>query len=160
MPAWLSLNGYRPFYGYGNPSLALYPSFLVPDNVVPPFAAVHIAPEGTRALGMTQHVGHKSSLRQLVADKVRVTMWGTRNFSALDFVACVNQYSADYGVIGMMNQPVVRDEKRTQAEMGTIAMKKSVEFEVSYYQERINDVARQLILSAVPSFTIGGLEAA
>jgi hypothetical protein len=157
LPVWLSLNGYNPFYGYGNPSLPIYPSFLVPDNIEPPFAAVHIAPENTRALTATQHLDQRSSIRQLVADKVRVTIWGTRNVSALDFVACVNQYSADYGVIGMMNQPVVRDEKRTQAELATIAMKKTVEFEVSYYQERINDVARQMILSAIPAFNIGGL---
>jgi hypothetical protein len=160
LPAWLSLNNYEPFYGYGNPSLPIYPSFLVPDNIEPPFAAVHIAPESTRALSMTQHVGGRGTLRQLVADKVRVTIWGTRNVSALDFVACVNQYSADYGVIGMMSQPVVRDDKRTQAELGTIAMKKVVDFEISYYQERINDVARQMILSAIPAFNIGGLVAA
>ena len=60
----------------------------------------------------------------------------------------------------MMSQPVVRDDKRTQAELGTIAMKKVVDFEISYYQERINDVARQMILSAIPAFNIGGLVAA
>lgn len=158
LPAWLSLNGYKPFYGYGNPSLTLYPSFLVPDNAPPPFAAVHV--DSTRALGATQRISPVGTLTQLMADKVRITMWGTRNDSALDFVACVNQYSADYGVIGLMSQPALKDEKRTQPELGTIAMKKTVDFEVSYYQQRINDVARQTILSAIPSYDIGGLKAA
>ena len=51
-----------------------------------------------------------------------------------------------------MNMPVVRDEKRIQSELNAIAQKKSLTFEVSYYQNRMNDIARQLILSAVPSF--------
>jgi hypothetical protein len=86
---------------------------------------------------------------------VRITLYGTRNFSALDFVDCVNQYSLDTDLIGIMNLPTVRDEKRTQSELSTIAMKKSVEFVVSYYQQRANDVARQIILSAIPSFFVG-----
>lgn len=157
LPAWLALNGYNPGYGFGNPSLTLYPSFLVPNNLEPPYAAVDIPPELTRAMASAPRINPlTSSHSQLCTDTVRITLWGTRNFSALDFVDCVNQYSVDRGIIGIMNVPVVRDEKRTQSELGTIAQKKTVEFEVSYVQERVNDVALQIIRSAVPSFTVDG----
>jgi len=55
---------------------------------------------------------------------VRITLFGVRNDQALDFVACVNQYSLDYDMFGVMNMPTIRDEKRTQAELNVIAMKK------------------------------------
>lgn len=160
LPAWLALNGYNPGYGFGNPSLILYPSFLVPNNLPPPYGAVDIPPELTRALASAPRLDSRTSTHsQLCSDTVRITLWGTRNFSALDFVDCVNQYSRDFGVIGLMNMPVIRDEKRTQSELGTIAQKKSVEFEVSYVQARINDIAQQIIRSAIPSFYVDGVAA-
>lgn len=154
LPAWLALNNYAPVYGYGN-AIPLFPSFLVPPNIEPPWGAVHVYPESTRELAMTQTIDPATStLDQLCAERVKVTLWGTRNNDALDFVACVNQYSADQEIIGLMNVPVIQDEKRTQAELAAIAMKKSVTFEVSYQQRRINDVARQIIKRALVSFYI------
>jgi hypothetical protein len=159
LPAWLALNGYEPAYGFGNPSLTLFPSFLTPKNEPPPFGAVHVFPETTRGLAMAPHLGPNSSHHQLCAERVRITLWGTRNKQALDFVDCVNQYSLDTGIFGLMNIPVVQDEKRTQAELATIAMKKTIVFEVSYHQSRINDVARQLLLNVIPNFYVDGVAA-
>lgn len=152
LPLWLAFNGYKPFYGFGNQNLPLYPSFLVPQNIVPPYAAVHIVPESTRALATAPRIGARTLHSQLCADVVRITMFGTNNDAALAFLDCVLQRSLDYGELGIMNVPVVRDEKRTQSELNAIAQKKSLTFEVSYYQERVADVARKLISSAVPSF--------
>jgi hypothetical protein len=154
LPAWLALNGYVPPYGFGNPTMPLFPSFLVPANERPPYAAVHVIPESTTAWAAAPTIARNSTHTQLCSDRVKITLWGTRNFNALDFVDCVYQYSNDAGVIGIMNMPVVRDEKRTQAELTTIAMKKSVEFEVSYLQHRINNVARQIIEQVFVNFII------
>jgi hypothetical protein len=44
-----------------------------------------------------------------------------------------------------MTSGAIRDEKRTQPELGILAMKKTIEFDVSYYQARANNVARQLL---------------
>jgi hypothetical protein len=41
--------------------------------------------------------------------------------------------------------PVIQDEKITQSEFGIIAQKKSITFEISYYQKNLLDIARQLI---------------
>lgn len=152
LPAWLALQNYSSVFGFGPLQFPLFPSYLVPDNISPPFASVHVDPAGTRAIASTLAVGSDLSLSQLAADRVTVTLFGVRNDQALDFVAAVNQYSLDTDVIGIMNMPVVRDEKRPQPELMAISMKKVVDFEVSYYQRRMNDVARQLILEAVPNF--------
>ena len=52
--------------------------------------------------------------------------------------------------------PIVRDGKRQQSELQAIAMLKVLDFEVDYYQTRVNAVARQLIKSATPTFIVSG----
>ncbi len=161
LPLWLALNGYVAPYGFSNPGVTLYPSFLIPGNLPPPYGAVHIDPAGTRALTGGPRIGPDSSHTQLCADRVRITLFGMRNFNALDFLDCVLQRSLDYDEFGIINSsPVPRDEKRTQSELNAIAQKKTIEFEISYYQSRMNDIARQLILSAIPSFYPTDLDAA
>jgi hypothetical protein len=54
-----------------------------------------------------------------------------------------------------MNMPVMQDEKVTQPEMGIIAQKKVITFDVSYFQTTVNNVARQLIEKAFISVTAG-----
>ncbi len=48
----------------------------------------------------------------------------------------------------MMSASAMRDEKRAQRELGVLAMKKTIEYRVSYYQTRANAVAQQLIKHA------------
>jgi len=79
---------------------------------------------------------------------------GVRNDAALSFVDLVNDYSVNGGTLGIMNLPVVRDEKRTQAELAILAQKKVIDYEVSYLQSAARDVAQQIIKSAIPSFII------
>lgn len=145
LPIWLALNAFMP----------MYPSFLVNDNIRPPYAAVHIPEEATRALQAAPFIDRTGSHWQLVADRVRITMYGLRNFNALDFQDYVFAASlANPGLFGIMDAPVIRDVKRTQVEISAIAQKKSFEVEVSYYQQRIRNDARQLILSAIPTYII------
>lgn len=160
LPAWLALNDYAPAYGFGNPIIPVFPSYVVTPNLAPPFAAVHILPESTRPLTSAPVLSPRSSHSQLFSDRARITLYGVRNDQALDFVDCVNQYSLDVDAIGIMNMPGVRDDKRAQVELVALSQKKTIEYEVSYYQTRMNDVARQLILQAVPNFDIGDAIAA
>ena len=135
LPIWLTLNQYFP----------MYPSFLVDQNQPPPYAAVHIEPSSTQALQSAPLITLNSTHYQLVKETVRITIFGTRNFNALDFQDYVFQYSLNTDNIGILNMPVIQDEKVTQSEFGIIAQKKVITFEISYYQANIKDIARKLI---------------
>ena len=142
LPVWLQLNRFFP----------VYPSFAVPDNISPPFAAVHITPEQTVALQPVPYIDRTGSHFQLAKDHVRVTLYGVRNETALAFQDYVNEYSLYTDVIGLMNTPIFRDDKRIQQELSLLAMKKTIEYEVSYHQENIQNLVRQMIKSCVPTF--------
>ncbi len=163
LPLWLALNAYNPLSQYPDQfanstpqypqksmNLAqLYPSFMVPPNLVPPYGVIHIGegPEDTRALQPVPYLDQNRSHWQLAADRVRVTLYGLQNNAALDFIDIVEQYSVMTDNFGLMNAPIVRDGIRTQVELQTRAMKKVIDFEISYYQARVAQVARTLIES-------------
>lgn len=154
LPAWLSLKSYNPIWlTVPNPCVTLYPSFAVPDNIVPPYGVVHIPPEQTQAIGAFPALGRHHSHHQLASDQVKITLYGLTNAQALAWVDLVNQFSQDTDTIGMMDLAIVRDEKRTQAELGILAMKKTVTFKVSYLQSAILDISRVLIAQAIVTVT-------
>ena len=143
LPIWLSLNQFFP----------MYPSFLVDQNIVPAYAAVDINPSLTTALQDFPLLDPDSNPFQLVKDNVKITMYGIRNHEALNFVQYILDYSRNTGNIGLMNMPVLQDEKMTQSELGIMAQKKTITFEVSYFQTTVNDIARQLIEHAFMEIT-------
>jgi len=143
LPIWLALNQFFP----------MYPSYLVDQNIVPPYAAVDINPSLTTALQDFPLLDPDSNPFQLVKDTVKITMYGIRNHEALNFVQYILDYSRNTDNIGLMNMPVLQDEKMTQSELGIMAQKKVITFEVSYYQTTVNNVARELIEHAFISLT-------
>jgi len=154
LPIWLSMNGavMMPFpLGSGGP-LPLFPSFLATTNLPPPFATVHVAE--TTALQSAPRLDSDGSHWQLVRDRVQITTFGARNNQIMDLVDFVNKFMLDNDSLGLMNMPVVRDEKRTQVELGVIAQKKTIDYEVSYYQARARATALQLIMQASEQFAV------
>jgi hypothetical protein len=152
LPFWLGLNNNAPFYGFGN-TIPLYPSYLVQPDIEPPFATVHIFPESTQAIASAPLIGFREQHSQLMKERVRVVMYGVANDTAMTFVDAVNQYSADYNFFGIMGTPpAMRDEKMQQKELNIIAQKKSIEYDISYYQNSVRDIARQIIGQAIPTF--------
>lgn len=153
LPIWLTQNSFAPVYA----------SFLVPDNVTPPYVVVHIDPTQTTALqdfpnytwpgttppGQTNASPfHDLPSDQLAMDRVKLTLYGFNNATAIQFYSSLMQYSLDTDAFGFMNMPAIRDEKRTQVEIAAIAQKKSIEIMASYYQSTADAIARNLILSA------------
>jgi len=145
LPIWLSLNQFFP----------MYPSYLVDQNIVPAYAAVDINPSLTTALQDFPLLDPDSNPFQLVKDTVKITMYGIRNHEALNFVQYILDYSRNTDNIGLMNMPVMQDEKVTQPELTILAQKKTITFEVSYFQTTVNNVARQLIEHAFITLTPG-----
>lgn len=165
MPLWLGLNGFSSLYygGFSNKGVPftvaapiLYPSYLVSPNLKPPYGSVHIPEDYPQALQATPWLDRNRNHWQLVTDRVRITLFGLQNDEAMDFVDTVNQYSLVTDNIGIMDMPIVRDGIRVQNELSARAMKKVIDFQVSYYQVRSAQVARQLILSAPYQFILGG----
>ena len=157
LPIWLAMNPSNPPFPYpGSSAIALYPSFIVPDDVTPPFAAVNIQPEQTEALAAAPFINSVSSHYQLTKDVVNITFFGLDNNTIMDFVDYVINLSIqDDANFGIMNIPIVRDLKRTQSEISAIAMKKSVTFEINYYQARVRTVAQQYISSVIINYVPG-----
>ena len=160
LPAWLALKTYDPIWlrqatwpASLNPFITLYPSFAVPDNLQPPYGSVHIEPAATTALQDLPTLSNVYRHDQLAADEVRITLYGLTNDVVMGFYDTVIDYMTNYDVLGLMSTPVVHDEKRTQAELGVLAMKKTIDFRVSYYQTSIRNLARQLILQAPVTVT-------
>jgi hypothetical protein len=151
LPLWLALNSYVPPYPAQPlyPTVQLWPSFLVPQNVIPPFGSVHVLPETTRAFTARSFLSSNVSHYQPARETVRITLKGMRNFSAQDFIDFVLQYTEDWEFFGIANMPIVRDERLGQVELNAISETKVIDFEVNYNQTRQNNLVRQLILSAV-----------
>lgn len=150
LPLWLQLNNWLPFYGFSN-DVPLYPSYLADPNINPPFATVHIPPESTEVIASIPHLGHRMTHNQLCKEQVKLTMYGLRNTAAMNLIDCVFQYSTDYNYFGIMNTPLIRDEKSQQNEIGILAQKKSITFEISYNQGVVRDIFRQIICQAIPA---------
>jgi len=155
LPAWLTIKNYNPIWLPAvNPAIDLYPSYLVPNNLIPPYGVVHVEPSETNTIQAAPRLNNFNSHWQLARDRVRITMYGLNNAQVMDFVDVVNQYTLDTDTFGVMNMPTVRDEKRPQSEIQAIAMKKVIEYDVSYYQTRIRDIARQLILECIVDYNV------
>jgi hypothetical protein len=61
--------------------------------------------------------------------------------------------------MGIMNSPIPADAKRGQVEISALAQKKTIVFHASYYQARVQTLARQLITQAfLEDFIVPQLE--
>ena len=154
MPFWLDLNSYVPPYpGFQFPAgFTLYPSYAVPENLAPPYGVVHIEPNSIEAISAAPLYDAELSPTQLTSETVRITTYGLRNAAIATVRDAILQYSYDYSYFGVMNMPIIRDEKRTQVEMSVIAMKKTITLDVSYNQTTARSVARQMITKVVNSY--------
>lgn len=140
LPVWLGLNQYMP----------MFPAMLSTQNLSPPFATIRCS--SVTPIAGSFYVDERDNQYQLVSEDVTISVTGLRNAAVEDFLRYVQQYTLrDDAEMGVMNIPVVQDERVTQNELNVIAMRKTIKFKVNYYQQRMRDVSRGLILSAIPS---------
>ncbi|EHZ2605155.1 hypothetical protein Q2V95_004168 [Salmonella enterica] len=143
LPIWLSLSQFMP----------MYPAMLSVQNLVPPYATVKCGEPSPVAGAFC--LDEKQNQYQLVSEDVTITVTGLRNAAVEDFLRYVQDYTlSDKAEMGVMNIPVIQDERITQNELNIIAMRKKVKFKVNYYQQRMRNVARKLITSAIPSIYV------
>ena len=153
LPLWIALSQYVPLYaGAFAAGIQLYPAFAVEPNLVPPYGVVNVT--RTTADTSAPYFDNTGTGWRVCRDAVRITLYGLQSDEAHQFLYAAMQYSVDTEAFGLVNMPVISDDKRPQAEIMGIAMKKSIDFEVSYLQERAANVARQLITKATMALEI------
>ena len=146
LPIWLSLNAIMP----------IYPAFLSPQNLDPVYATVDIDPNSQVALQSAPYIDGNSNHWQLVQETVKFTIYGLRNNAAIDFQDYILNASLSDS-FGINDMPIIKDVKRTQAELSVIAMKKTFEMTINYYQQRARNIAQKLITSASMSISTATL---
>jgi hypothetical protein len=143
LPIWLNMPNYVPPYPGFTCNIPLYPSYLVTDNLPPPYGAIHI--EKTKTIEMGTAFGPRLQQSQLVEEDVKVHLYGCDNLMASDFVAFVEQYSVDWMKLGLSDSPAIQDLKLPSPEFEILAQRKLVEFHINYRQWAIRDEFRQFI---------------
>lgn len=152
LPFFLAMSSQSPLYSWLNPpDVAFYPSYLSPDNLIPPYVTVHIDPNTTEAIQAGAVIGEDGERWQLVRERVRLTFFGLRNKQAAEVLDYITRWCTMFGKMGITNMPVIRDEKQTQSEIGALAIRKSVTLDVNYYQRASYDITLQYILHATVS---------
>lgn len=135
LPLFMSLNQYG----------TVYPAFLVDSNIPPPYVVVDV--KDTTPITSGYHIDPDNRW-QFSRDTVRVTLIGLNNQSALQYRDYIVNTAATYETFGISNVPVVRDVKMIQSEINALAMKKTIDFEINYYQQTVSDIGLQLITQA------------
>ena len=176
LPIWLLQTTYQSWTSAGvtTVTVPVYPSFLVPDNVVPPYVVAHVEPTGTANFGNFPVYGaptlvpgpgspfYTLSASQLSRDEVDFTLYGFTNLQAWEYLVALQQFSftgpGEAPTFGFANVPAIADAKRTQVELATVAMKKTFHVSANYYQGTANAYAYRYILNVLtPSVTVGTL---
>lgn len=145
------------------PTITHYPSFLVPENILPPYAVVHVEPGMTEAIQAfpryrwNERAGtgpYDLPDTQLMRDHVRITLYGLNSQQTRQYLNGLIIYSEATDNFGFMTNPAIQDDKRVQSEIKAIAMKKTITVDASYYQGAADAIARQLITSASISYSV------
>lgn len=143
LPVWLSMDTIAP----------VWPAFLVPRDITPPWIAVDI--RETRPLSAAPaivpdaEVASAAYRSHFCSDRVRVTLYGFSNDQALAFVDGVVERACLTEEYGISNIPVVHEEKLNQPEIDALARRKYVDFEINYHQCITRALSRQRIRQAL-----------
>ncbi|ECR9671237.1 hypothetical protein [Salmonella enterica] len=141
IPLWLAMKDFA----------TVYPSYLVPQNLRPPYIAVDVRSSTPLQAAPIVYGGQRF---QLVQDSVRLTLYGFTNRMALDYVDSVVKRALEEEEFGVTNMPIPVDAKSGQVEINALAKKKTVDFEVNYYQTTTREITQQLIKKAICSYEV------
>jgi len=121
----------------------VYPSFLVPTNIKPPYAVVEI--DQQKPLNARPVYDDTQTSSSHIGERAIITLYGLRHNAAVDLIEAVDLSHFIDGYFGIMNIPIVKDEKIPQSEINVITQKKVIEFYINYEQKRLRDVALKLV---------------
>lgn len=140
LPIWISLNDYAP----------IYPSYLVPENVQPPYIACHIDESSTTAIQPIPLYNAEGTW-QLMQDSVQLVIYGLNNTDVQNYVQYIVAASWKTGSFGILGDGLrIMDGKHIQSELNTIAQQKFIELDISYNQHAVYNSALEYIESVLP----------
>ena len=142
LPIWLAMSQIMP----------VYPAYLVPTNLAPPYGVIAVLPDTQEALQVMPYEDKMSNQWQLVKETVKVVTYGLRNNKVLDYIQYIYQQTIN-DQFGILSNTIPRDMVRTQSEINVRGQKKLIEFSISYYQSSSRNIARQMILQSMMTIT-------
>lgn len=143
LPIWIGLNDFAP----------VYPSYLVPENLTPPYIACHIDEDRTYALQPIPLLNDEGTW-QLMQDKVKLVFYGFNNRDIQNYIRYVVDASWKRDTFGIMNEGIyVRDGKHIQSELNVLAQEKFIELDISYNQHAVYNSALIFIKEVLPTST-------
>ncbi|MXV43464.1 hypothetical protein GS501_00010 [Saccharibacter sp. 17.LH.SD] len=126
----------------------VFPSFSVPDNQNAPYVSAHHESESTTALSMGTR-SPNGTTDTLTRERVRLRLVGLTNEEASNVLNFVTHWALlNWDKLGVLNTPILRDDKRPLAPINTLGMLKTIDFDVMYSQHAARSVAFQTIQSA------------
>lgn len=140
-PIWLALKKFA----------TVYPSFLSPSNLRPPYIVADVRDSQPLQVAPVMFNGVRWQQTQ---DRVRVTLFGMSNTEALDFRDYVVNTALEDETFGVTNLPVVTDGKSTQVEINARAKLKYIDFDVNYYQATAREISTQLIKEVIFNYEV------
>lgn len=142
-PIWLALKRFA----------TVYPSFLAPSNLKPPYIVADV--RGSMPLQMAPLTDPATGRRyQHATDQVRITLYGFSNARALNFLDYVVNRALEDEEFGITNIPLVLDAKSSQVEINALAKKKTIDFDVNYYQAMTREISQQLIKEVIFNYEV------
>ncbi|MXV44326.1 hypothetical protein GS501_04605 [Saccharibacter sp. 17.LH.SD] len=130
-------------------NIPVFPSFSVPNNQPPPYVSVHNDEDSLQATHMGAVDITGTSTDTLVQERVRLHFVGLNHQDASTILTFIPRWALlNWGKMGVLNTPVLRDDKQPLADLNTLASLKRADIDVMYSQHAARSVAFQTIQSA------------
>lgn len=140
LPIWLALNNFAP----------VYPSYLVAENISPPYIACHIDEDST-TFDQPIPLVNAEGTWQLAKDKVKLILYGFDNKAVQNYLQYIIDSSWD-GSFGILSVGLgATDGKHIQSELNILGQQKFIELEISYNQHAVYTSALNYILRVLPT---------
>jgi hypothetical protein len=139
-----------------NQQVQIYPAFLAPTNLKPPYATIEVKDTRGIAAGQSYNPFEDSSL--LSWDKVELTIYGLRKKQLSDFLKYLENQQLVTEAFGMYWLPSVQNENVPQSEINVLTNKKVLNFDVSYTFNAVRSQAEAFIRSVTVDFFVKEFE--
>jgi hypothetical protein len=141
LPIWLDIDS----------TIDVYPSYLIPTNLPPPYISVDI--DQTESITAGFSIDNDGDFDNFQKEKVSLTLFGFNRKKAAEFLNTVHQHCMATDEMGVINTPIVSDEKSPQSDFNIIAQKKKISFLVNYRLSIMQIVVRRMLANATATIT-------